>query len=82
MEIVDQGKELWEEPHASQRRELYDQIAEAPVGKTLRLVAGDDFPDTETPNKYRQRIISAMRHRNVRVESRIKEGDIYLRIVP
>lgn len=77
--VTDNPDAIWTESTA--RRDLYDRIAEAGIGKTIALKAGEDYPDDDYPNRYRQRIISAMRHRNLAIESRIKDGHIYVRVL-
>ena len=81
MQLLAHDANVWQEPHASARRGLYDDIAAAPADSTIRLIAGEDFPKDNNPNRYRQRIISALRHRNLRIESRIKDGDIFVRVL-
>jgi hypothetical protein len=80
MQIIS-NTDLWDEPNRSKRSNLYDEVQQLESGETFRLVNGDDFPATDTPNKYRQRLISAMKYRGVSVETRIIDGDIYARIV-
>jgi len=80
MKIVTTDQDtIWQA--SSTRRDLYDRIAEAGVGQTIALEAGEDYPDDDTPNRYRQRIISAMRHRNLAIESRIRDKRIYVRVL-
>lgn len=62
------------------REGLYDEIAGHPRGTTISLTPGEDFPADGDPGVYRQRIISAMRHRGLRIESRVKDGSIYVRV--
>jgi hypothetical protein len=80
MQIIS-NTDLWDEPNRSQRSNLYDEVQQLEDGETFRLINGEDFPGTDTPNKYRQRLISAMKYRGVNVETRIIDGDIYARIV-
>jgi hypothetical protein len=80
MKIIEDA-DIWETEHPSRRRAVYDEIAYAPIGTTFLLTAGDDYPADEHPNKFRQRIMSAMRVRGVSIETRTKDGDIYIRVI-
>ncbi len=82
MRVIDTVPEFWERPHASQRRRIYDEIvAKGAGGKTVELVAGEDFPDDGDPNRYRQQVLAAMRHRNLDATTRIVDGNIRVRIL-
>lgn len=78
LEVIKNDSDIWADPARATRRDLYDEIAEATEG-TIRLREGVDFPEGEEPNRLRQRVISAMRYRRIAVETRIKDGDIYVR---
>jgi hypothetical protein len=71
MQVITEPDDIWRRSHT---RELYEKIATSPVGTTFILQRGEDFPDTDSVSSVRQRVISAMRHRGWRTETRIK-GD-------
>lgn len=73
--------DVWEGTSKYRRSYLYDTIQQLAEGETARLVNGKDFPETDNPNLYRQRLISSMKYRGVSIETRIIDGDIYARIV-
>jgi len=80
MKIITTDQEaIWDS--STTRRDMYERIAAAGIGQTIELEAGEDYPDDGNPNRYRQRIISAMRHRNLAIESRIRDKRIYVRVL-
>lgn len=78
LEVIKDDSDIWADPARASRRDLYDEIAQTTEG-TVRLRKGVHFPADEEPNALRQRVISAMRYRRIFVETRVKDGDIYVR---
>jgi hypothetical protein len=73
--------DVWEGTGKRRRSDLYDTVQQLAEGETAHLVNGEDFPETDNPNLYRQRLISSMKYRGVSIETRIIDGDIYARVV-
>lgn len=72
MQVITESDDIWRRSHT---RELYDRISSSPTGTTFLLQRGEDFPPSDKITSVRQRVISAMRHRGWRAETRIKGDD-------
>ena len=64
----------------SEATQRYNQIAESKVGKTFLIEKGVDFKADEDVEKVRMRYVSSLRTRGVKVNTKIEDGDLYIRV--
>ena len=84
MRIVQSGDDtdkIWEDAGRTPRNTVYDTIASQPDGTTIELVKGVDIPDMDDLNIYRQRLISGLRWRGVRVMTKIAGDIVYVKVL-
>jgi hypothetical protein len=76
MKIVDSA-DLWDTARSSKRKEIYDEIAALPKGKTAILSPGDEiWNEDDTLETVRMRVIAAMRWRGVTIRTHYKDGQL------
>ena len=64
----------------SETSKRYDQIAGSEVGKTFLVESGVDFLEDEDVERVRMRYVSSLRTRGVKVNTKIEDGDLYIRV--
>jgi len=78
---VDDVDEIWAGSGRPSRNPVYDTIANQSDGTTIELVKGVDIPEMDDLNIYRQRLISGLRWRGIRVMTKISGDIVYVRVL-